>query len=143
MTMEKPKMPRMTRCIKYHPALPWINASRKNSTAQAKRMTDWNLVLPLCWPVQLFQCLFFRRLCSRSTGSLFLGSGFFLGAGLEVFLEDADFFANVMCLSERNCRQNAGVQFSRRHGKDAVLPLCFYLMIERLDGICGENPSGR
>ncbi|MFR6496922.1 MAG: hypothetical protein ACLUOF_11485 [Ruminococcus sp.] len=32
-------------------------------------------------------------------------------------------------------RQNAGVQFSRRHGKDAVLPLCFYLMIERLDGI--------
>ena len=27
------------------------------------------------------------------------------------------------------------MQFSRRHGKDAVLPLCFYLMIERLDGI--------
>lgn len=26
--------------------------------------------------VQLFQCLFFRRLCSRSTGSLFLGCRF-------------------------------------------------------------------
>ena len=45
-------------------------------------------------------------------------------------------FLPMLCaFLKGTARQSAGLQFSRRHGKDAVLPLCFYLMIERLDGI--------
>ena len=143
MTMEKPKMPRMTRCIKYHPALPWINASRKNSTAQAKRMTDWNLVLPLCWRFSFSSASSFAVCAAEVPAAFFLAAGFFLGAGLEVFLEDADFFANVMCLSERNCpaeRRFAVLTAARQRCSAALM----FLSDDRAPRWHrGENPSGR